>query len=741
MGGGCGADNDPGPSPAAAIGLVPPLGGPHHRVVRRLDQHEAWGASRTSPSKKHERSSTKGQQGVVGSGSGFSLFSPVKKQRVPLFNEGAATIQVGVSPAKPDGAELLPIAPLKHDLPFANGLSSSQQAVDVAQQAAVQVHELVLPASCQQLHGSSPLAAAKSRDRAAAAAAAAAAPCPEVAATSSELQQRLSALEAEQQQQDDGDDEAAAAAGSGLDRAASIGAGRLLAFDELPDTPVHQAGSTDVTSCSGTPTTPADVRAGSGLAGSPSDYVTPPQHRLRPSRPLAPLHKDCLIAAANRSLADGLATQQRASAAAAAGGGGAVPMTTASSRAATRLSRAAAAAVGPAGEQAAAAVAAASAAGTAEESPVPCSGDSSKLTPCEHSMDSPLEACVQMQSPSKWHQGMVAMLRSLQQTPLQLKACDGGDGAAAGEGDAAGTKHLPGNGAAGSRALRRLHDKLDAATAAGPCGDDVAAAAAAAAASREQWYRQSLDQQQQQAQSARATEGPGADPKCEDAEMPFSMGLAMAATAAAAPPPASPQGASTSAPMVLSLFRPADDACARQHAATPQAPVAVRPSSSGVASVSLTPAVMTLHTPASATPAPGLMPPRLPGASSGAPAAMAWPVQQRSDGGLVVSAPMAAAPGPLVQLTPQAGGRAAPGSASQPGGGVSPLSVVSIQPLTLLASACNTALTAGPAAALQSALAAQPARMCDGGSGVGVVSTELRGPSIAAARVQVAEPV
>ncbi len=77
-------------------------------MVRRLDQHEAWGGSRASPSKQGrppagDSSTTPKREGLTGSGTGFSLFSPVKKQRVPLFNE-ASSIKVGATPSKPDTA-------------------------------------------------------------------------------------------------------------------------------------------------------------------------------------------------------------------------------------------------------------------------------------------------------------------------------------------------------------------------------------------------------------------------------------------------------------------------------------------------------------------------------------------------------------------------------------------------------------------------------------------------------------
>lgn len=95
-------DAETGPSPAAACGVNPPLSQVHHRVVRRLDQHEAWGTSRASPSKQGRGAdSSSKREGQAAGGTGLSMFSPVKKQRVPLFNE-SSTIKVGATPSKPD---------------------------------------------------------------------------------------------------------------------------------------------------------------------------------------------------------------------------------------------------------------------------------------------------------------------------------------------------------------------------------------------------------------------------------------------------------------------------------------------------------------------------------------------------------------------------------------------------------------------------------------------------------------
>jgi hypothetical protein len=106
----CPADSETGPSPAAACGLQAAQQ-VNHRVVRRLDQHEAWGAPLpASPAKGSAAwgaagSAAKPPKGDGLLGTGLSLFSPVKKQRVPLFSEGSG-IHIGASPAKPASEEL-----------------------------------------------------------------------------------------------------------------------------------------------------------------------------------------------------------------------------------------------------------------------------------------------------------------------------------------------------------------------------------------------------------------------------------------------------------------------------------------------------------------------------------------------------------------------------------------------------------------------------------------------------------
>lgn len=92
-------DTEAGPSPACR--LQQPVHQLHHRVVRRLDQHEAWGTS-TRPSPSKMRSPRKARQTPVGIG--FSLFSPVKKQPVPLFDDSTSNLNVGYTPRKPTGS-------------------------------------------------------------------------------------------------------------------------------------------------------------------------------------------------------------------------------------------------------------------------------------------------------------------------------------------------------------------------------------------------------------------------------------------------------------------------------------------------------------------------------------------------------------------------------------------------------------------------------------------------------------
>lgn len=637
---------------------------------------------------------------------------------------------------------MLPIAPLKHNLPEQASTNAQQQ-----QQQGSPQEQLAAAAASSFLHGRSPLGV-RMRDKLlpsgfgsqqlhCAAAAAEQQLQPQYAVAEPQQQQpkqqlgggrafrqrsRQPELEHEQQQADHDSepghhpgqdqahsagaeaDEGQALSSPALERAGSINH-RPLPCDE-PDTPVNVADTADDTSCSGTPNTPAGTRAdatgGAGHLVSPSEYVTPPQHRLRASRPLAPLHKDCLIAAATRSLADGLAQQQQRQQKQQASG--------------SLAARAAAAAI---------------AAG--HDSPGQCSGDSSRILSCQRLMDSPLEAAALTHSPSQWHQGMVAMLHSLQQTPLQPK----GPAAQAGSSAAAAAAGAPAAAAGSpaevvgikvcSRALRRLQDEPER-------GSAATAAAAAALIARQQQQRQLEQQSTKQEQQQ-------GGPKDSDAEVPFSAGLSMAPTMSGA----GPAGASCSTPMMLPLFTtpaaapgssrlPArgDPGSSAAHNST--TPLALAPhGNGGLASVSLTPAVVTLHTPAGSGAASAATP-RMP--------AMAWPVQQRSDGGLVVSAPMTggtaapaagtAASGALLQLTPAASctkaaaagatpfppaaGAAAGSAAMQHWPQASPLSVVSIQPL--LATACNAAVAAGQVAAMQSVLSLQPAAAAAGQSSI-----------------------
>jgi len=684
--------------------------------------------------------------------------------------------------APADSDQLLPIAPLKHNLPEPG--SSLEVCSNILQQQQQQQQQqesprerLAAAAPNSSLHGRSPLGV-KPHDRALQAAAAAAPTkqqgkqqqtgvseqqadqlLPEGSAFRSGAEAQQLDLDPEQQEASEGAGQqqghahsAGAGAGEGqeglaLERAGSINH-RPMPYGD-PDTPVNATLDTaDNTSCSGTPNTPAGLRADAAAGrnqGSPCEYVTPPQHRLRASRPLAPLHKDCLIAAATRSLADGLAAQQQ-----------------------RQQQQQQQATPGSAAKSSSAATAAAA----AVDSPAQCSGDSNKVVSGERVMDSPLEATVLTRSPSQWHQGMVAMLRSLQQTPLQPKggdgaqghaaaaaaaAADGGGGAAAAAPTPAGSDCEVVNIKVCSRALRRLQDELERGTAA-------TAAATAAIMARQQQQQQQQHQPGQHVAVKQEQQQMGAL-KGHDAQVPFSAGLSLAPGSLTAPAAA---GASCSTPMMLPLFTSPAAAAAPASsrlpalgtfgtiAGTSTTPMALAPQcSSGVASVSLTPAVVMLHTPA-ASAAASAATPRMP--------AVAWPVQQRSDGGLVVSAPMtagaaaaattaaaAAATGALVQLTPAAssstkpataagatpfalapvaatpaaGGSVAPPAVTQAWPQVAPLSVVSIQPLTLLATACNAAVAAGQAVALQSVLALQPAGACGSAAAPGAANAAV----------------
>eukprot|EP00775_Hariotina_reticulata_P010348 gene10348-10505_t len=477
-------DIEPGPSPACrlqqSVAAVH-----HHRVVRRLDQHEAWGAC---PAGSKGAAGGVGSKAGGGSGEfdgprsiGFSLFSPVKKQRVPLFDE-SSTINVGVSPAKP----------------------------------------------------------------------------PE-----------------------------------------------------------------------------------------PDAYITP-QRRVRPVKPLAPLHKDCLIAAATRCLASTMA----AAAAAAADGQQSCGQATPESKEEHDAGAAGATGSGVAVEQPMASAvgvgAAVEAAAAVSVDAVPayqeqpsssavCSGDSSKLSPLAQVMDSPLQPCQQLQSPSQWHQGMVAMLRNLQQIPLQPKALAGDCSGVLCQADQAGDSVIGSDGTCAvvnkgcegtiktaSRALRRLQDELER-------GSSMAAQqqphAASGRAGRAAGYGGSV--------TAASTSQTGqAEPAAGGKDSRRTPLLATPTTAA------QPSGGVASVswtPAVISRAEPGSQLVT----------MVQTPPSSGMSAV--TPA--TMSGPALGTTALQLNSSKAP--ALGAPA-VAWPVQQRPDGGLVVAASTPPSVAGVPGLTPAA---------------------------------------------------------------------------------------
>lgn len=371
-----------------------------------------------------------------------------------------------------------------------------------------------------------------------------------------------------------------------------------------PDTPVHLKQGLDTTSCSGTPNTPAEQQVLSGLMGvaappSPGDFVTP-QQRLRPSRPLAPLHKDCLIAAATRTVAaaGGAAPASQAPPAAAAGDGrSAVTAADAPSKTAATPAKAAVAD-----------------AGTSDSAPG--SADSSKLLSPDSFMDSPLQVAIQqLQSPSQWHQGMVMLMHNLQQTPLQVNSLGDGDSVISCGGKTAGEAGVV---RAGSRALRRLEAELER-------GSSAAAAV--------QQHHRPIDMNR----------GAG-----NDVDVPFSTAAVQSLV--------SPSVAPACAPMLLPLFNsvvPAHSSSTPSVTAPIATPVGLN-HGGAVASVSLTPAVINCSK-------ADVLAMQGPGAAT-----VAWPVQQRPDGGLVMTATPVdtAAAASMLQLTPPAVPAAKPLSTS-----------------------------------------------------------------------------
>jgi hypothetical protein len=210
----------------------------HHRVVRRLDQHEAWTSALAGGGSPPRAPSAGG-----GTEPG-ALTSPPKRARVPLFGDGAADRGGG------GGAG--------YELSRLNPASAVRSGGGAAARSPGRPASWRLPPASALL--ASPKAAAGMEQR--------------------RLQVPAAAMEV---------------ATGALPGAKALQPQEHKPEQQTPGTPLQAKVADGQQSTSATPTTPScQAQAG---AASPSDYVTP-QQRVRMAPPTAPLHRDCLIAAA-----------------------------------------------------------------------------------------------------------------------------------------------------------------------------------------------------------------------------------------------------------------------------------------------------------------------------------------------------------------------------------------------------------------------------------------------------------
>lgn len=338
----------------------------HHRVVRRLDQHEAWGGTGSSDGAADGSPSPVRLADAAGAG---EASSPPKRARVPLFSDNG-----GMPKHEPaDGGAAPPIrsgGAGKAYEPSRLGPSSAVRGAAVSlSRSPGRLASWRLPPASAMLR--SPSGAGGERRRVPVL------PAAIEVATVQQQQQQPEPVQQQQQQQP-------------------------------PGTPVQARPVDGQHSTSATPTTPS-FQAGCGAGSSPSDYATP-QQRLRLAPPTAPLHRDCLIAAA-------------ASAAArhAAAGDGDAPSTVSSK--APRAGTAAAVLQAPPE---------APPVGPSQVQPVTLCQQQQLQPQLQVGESSPLSEAppeLVQAGAATWDTGMMAMLRGLQRSPLAARSDDGGPGA------------------------------------------------------------------------------------------------------------------------------------------------------------------------------------------------------------------------------------------------------------------------------------------------------------------------
>jgi hypothetical protein len=401
----------------------------HHRVVRRLDQHEAWGAAAggSSGAAAAGLMPALGGSPAGGRAPGAGLLSPPKRARVPLFCDdgpaGSSSAAAG-SPPRPVGVRL-----------EFDGLGPGRAAGGPAAPA---------------LSGGAPSTSARSYEPSRLNPASGARPPPAGAGAGAGLPARPSPRRPASWRVPPASAMVTSPPGSTGRAPAAVGGGgggggggatplpAGSVEQQAPGTPQHAPVPDGQQSTSATPTTPSFRPPGTGAPGgaSPSDYVTP-QQRVRMAPPTAPLHRDCLLSAAASAAA-------RLTAAADADGPGTVSSKVPPPPPATRHDGA------PGGRPLAPLPAALLRNPALAPGCSPTDGHVAESSPMSESPAPPPGAspCA-VPSPS-WGPGMIAMLRGLQRTPLAVRrpldgaalasaagAAAGAAPAAAGAGDAA----------------------------------------------------------------------------------------------------------------------------------------------------------------------------------------------------------------------------------------------------------------------------------------------------------------
>jgi hypothetical protein len=371
----------------------------HHRVVRRLDQHEAWGTATAAGAVGAGVLPALGGSpaaAAAGRGAGADLVSPPKRARVPLFCNGPArssSAAAGSSPPRPVGVRLEfdGLGPGRASAGAAGGGTAPALSAGAAPSLSGRSYE---PSRLNPASSARPAAVGAG----ACSTAVSGRPSPRRPASWRVPPASALVTSPPRCRAPPPPGGATPVPCTPQDAAAA------------PATPQHASVPDGQQSTSATPTTPSFRPPGAGGAdgASPSDYVTP-QQRLRMALPTAPLHRDCLLSAAASAAA-------RLAAAPDPDGPGTV-----SSKNPAAPAPGAAPGAGGAGRPAAPLPAALLRSAALQQGVSPTDARVAESSPMSESPSAPLGAspCA-VPSPS-WGPGMIAMLRGLQRTPLAVR--------------------------------------------------------------------------------------------------------------------------------------------------------------------------------------------------------------------------------------------------------------------------------------------------------------------------------